>query len=187
MSATMEVASLSEQPAFAVIGNLETETWFAVHTYARHEKVVAQEARDLGVTTFLPLVREVRQWSDRRKLIESPLFSCYVFVRILPNNRERLKVLRLNGVLGFVGTQGMGIPIPDDQIEAVRLLTEEQLPLCSHPFLKIGQRVRIRTGALSGVEGILTGRSGERTLVVSLDAIQRSLSVRIEGYDVEPV
>ena len=81
----------------------------------------------------------------------------------------------------------MGIPIPDEQIDAVRILTEEQLPMCSHPFLKIGQRVRVRSGALAGVEGILTGRSGERTLVVSLDAIQRSLSLRIEGYDVEPV
>lgn len=82
---------------------------------------------------------------------------------------------------------GVGIPIPDEQIQAVQTLLEEQLPFCSHPFLKIGQRVRIRSGAFSGVEGILVSRSGERTLVISLDAIQRSLSVRIEGYDVEPV
>lgn len=187
MSGINGVLSVFEEPAFAAIGNAAAETWFAVHTYARHEKAVAQEARDLGVTTFLPTVKQVRQWSDRRKVIESPLFSCYVFVKIVPDNRERLKVLRINGVLRFVGTHGMGIPIPDEQIQAVQILAEEQLPLCSHPFLKIGQRVRIRSGALSGVEGILVARSGERTLVVSLDAIQRSLSVRIEGYDIEPV
>jgi transcription antitermination factor NusG len=180
------LTSVFDQPAFAAIGDGTSEKWFAVHTYSRREKVVAQEARDLGVTTFLPTVKEVRKWSDRRKVIESPLFTCYVFVKIVPDNRERLKVLRINGVLGFVGTHGMGISIPDAQIQAVQVLTEEQLPLCSHPFLKIGQRVRVRSGALSGVEGILTGRSGERTLVVSLDAIQRSLSVRIEGYDIEP-
>jgi transcription antitermination factor NusG len=80
----------------------------------------------------------------------------------------------------------MGIPIPEEQINAVRLIIEEGLPVCSHPFLKIGQRVRIRTGALNGVEGILVSRSGERTLVISLEGIQRSLQVRIEGYDVEP-
>jgi transcription antitermination factor NusG len=181
-----EVGSVLEGPAFAAIGNDFSEKWFAVHTSSRHEKVAAQEARDLGITTFLPIVKEVRQWSDRRKVVESPLFTCYVFVKIVPNNRERLKVLRINGMLRFVGTLGMGIPIPDEQIQAVQILSEKQLPLCSHPFIKIGQRVRIRSGALSGVEGILTGRSGERTLVVSLDAIQRSLSVRIEGYDIEP-
>ena len=103
----------------------------------------------------------------------------------MPDHRERLKVLRVNGVLSFVGTWG-GIPIPEEQIQAVRILTEQELPLCSHPFLKIGQRVRVRSGALSGVEGILVARSGERSLIVSLDAIQRSMSVRIEGYDVEP-
>jgi transcription antitermination factor NusG len=187
MFATTHDVFLPEEPAFAAIGDITAEKWFAVHTYSRHEKVVAEETRDLGIETFLPIVKEMRQWSDRRKVVESPLFSCYVFVRILPNNQERLKVLRINGVLRFIGTNGYGIPIPDEQIDTVRILTEEQLPVCSHPFLKIGQRVRIRSGALSGIEGILTGRSGAQTLVVSLDAIQRSMSVRIEGYDVEPI
>jgi len=86
-----------------------------------------------------------------------------------------------------VGTRGEGTPIPDEQIDAVRRITEEHFEWHTHPFLKIGQRVRIRSGALDGVEGILTARSGESTLVVSVDAIQRSLAVRIEGYDVEPV
>jgi transcription antitermination factor NusG len=188
MCTSVQGRSLAESAAFAGIGvEPGAEQWFAVNTYARHEKAVAQEARESGVITFLPLVRQVRQWSDRRKVVELPLFSCYVFVRIVPGHDERLRVLRVAGVLQFVGTRGIGIPIPDEQIDAVRVLAEEQLPLCSHPFLKIGQRVRVRSGALAGVEGILVSRCGERTLVVSLDAIQRSLSVRIEGYDVEPV
>jgi transcription antitermination factor NusG len=161
--------------------------WFAVQTRARHEKIIAQRLRDKGVMTFLPLVREVHGWSDRRKTVELPLFSCYLFTRIPPKNEERLRVLVVDGVLRFVGLCGQGIPIPEEQIEAVRRLVEEELPFCSHPFLKIGQRVRIRSGALDGVEGILVARSGERTLVVSVDAIERSLAVRIEGYDVEPV
>jgi len=180
--------TFAEPSAFAGIGtNPDAERWFAVQTHARHEKVVAQAVREVGLTSFLPLVKQVRQWSDRRKVVEFPLFGCYVFVKLVPKNDQRLRVLKVNGVLSFVGTHGIGIPIPDEQIEAVRVLVEEDLPVCSHPFLKIGQRVRIRSGALAGVEGILVSRSGERTLVISLDAIQRSLSVRIQGYDIEPV
>jgi transcription antitermination factor NusG len=92
----------------------------------------------------------------------------------------------VDGVFGLVGDRGEGAPIPEDQIEAVRSLVETQLPCSSHPFLKIGQRVRIRSGALNGLEGILVSRNGDRTLVISVDAIQRSLAVRVEGYEVEP-
>jgi transcription antitermination factor NusG len=187
MSTDPQLYKLSDPPPFYGIGeNLTDEHWFAIHTYARHEKVVAQEVRELGMSSFLPLVKQVRQWSDRRKVVEFPIFGCYVFVKLSPTHEQRLKVLRINGVLRFVGIHGAGIPIPEEQIDAIRVLIEEQLPVCSHPFLKLGQRVRIRSGALSGVEGILISRNGERTLVVSVDAIQRSLSVQISGYDVEP-
>ena len=94
-------------------------------------------------------------------------------------------MLCVDGVFAFVGPRGEGTPIPDAQIDAVRTLVEGPLPWSSHPFLKIGQRVRIRNGALEGIEGILVSRSGESTLVISVDAIQRSMAVRIEGYDVE--
>jgi transcription termination/antitermination protein NusG len=163
------------------------ENWYAVHTRARHEKVVAQRLQEGGVTTFLPLITEIRRWSDRKKSVELPLFGCYVFVRLAPTSEERLRVLRIDSVLNFVGVRGQGIPIPDPQIDAVRTIMEERLPWSTHPFLKIGQRVRIRSGALSGLEGILVARNGDRTLVLSVDAIQRSLAVRIEGYDVEPL
>ncbi len=162
--------------------------WYAVQTRARHEKVVAERLQEQGLTTFLPLIATIHRWSDRQKKVELPLFSCYVFVRIfLENNEERLRVYRANGVCGIVGMRGEGIPIPDEQIQAVRTLISEKLPWSFHPFLKIGQRVRIRGGSMDGVEGVLVARNGDRTLVVSIDAIQRSLAVRIEGYDVEAV
>lgn len=78
-------------------------SWYAVQTRARHEKVVAQRLREQGVTTFLPMYNEVHRWSDRRKVVELPLFSCYVFVRLLPTNEQRLRVLRQDGVFTFVG------------------------------------------------------------------------------------
>lgn len=164
-----------------------TPYWYAVQTRARHEKMVAHRLQEQGIATYLPIVTEVHRWSDRKKTVELPLFSCYLFARLMPTNEDRLRVLTLDGVFQLVGGGRQGTPIPDEQINAVRALIDGQLPVSAYPFLKIGQRVRIRSGALSGIEGILVARNGDRTLVVSVDAIQRSLAVRIEGYNVEPV
>jgi len=163
----------------------QTENWYALHTRPRHEKIVVQRLAERGVETFLPIVNEVHRWSDRKKTLQLPLFSCYVFARFVPNRLERLAVLRVGGVLGLVGSHGEGSPIPNEQIDAVRTVLDGSLPWSSHPFLKIGQRVRIRSGALDGLEGVLVSRNGSQTLVISVDAIQRSLAVRVEGYQVE--
>lgn len=162
--------------------------WYALHTRSRHEKMVADRLREQGITSFLPLVKETHRWSDRKKVVELPLFTCYVFAHMVLTGRERLQVLRTDGVLQIVGHRGgEGTPVPDEQIEAVRAVLEEQLPFTSYPFLKIGQRVRVRGGSMDGIEGVLLARNGDRTLVVSVDVIQRSLAVRIEGYHVEPL
>jgi transcription antitermination factor NusG len=184
----MSTLTQSWQIADSIPGSTsEEQNWYALLTRARHEKIVAQRLREFGVTSFLPTITQERRWSDRKKMVEFPLFSCYVFAKLSPTNEGRMKALRVEGVYSLVGTRGEGTTIPDEQIDAVRRITEEHLTWHTHPFLKIGQRVRIRSGALDGVEGILVARSGESTLVVSVDAIQRSLAVRIEGYDVEPV
>ena len=170
-----------------LIQDLQIARWYAVQTRARHEKVVAQRIQERGFTAFLPLVTEVHRWSDRKKTVELPLFSNYVFVKLSHTVEQRLKVLQVEGVARLVGIQGEGTPIPDEQIDAVQAVLKNELPWHTYPFLKIGQRVRIRSGALSGVEGILVSRNGDSTLVVSVDAIQRSLAVSIEGYEVEAV
>jgi transcription antitermination factor NusG len=164
----------------------EPANWFAVQTRARNEKVIAERLQEQGLTTFLPLVTEIRIWSDRKKKIELPLFSCYVFVKLVfGNNEARMRVYRTNGVFGIVSMRGEAIPIPEEQIEALRTVVTKKVSWSAHPFLKIGQRVRIRSGSLNGVEGVLLSRDGDRTLIISVDAIQRSLAVRVEGYDVE--
>jgi len=173
----------AEVPAAVVA--MECESWYALHTRPRHEKIVVQRLAERNVETFLPTVNEVHRWSDRKKTVELPLFSCYVFARFIPNRAERLRVLRVGGVLGLVGNRGEGNAIPDEQIDAVRAVVQGALPWSSHPFLKIGQRVRIKSGALNGLEGVLVSRSGAQTLVISIDAIQRSLAVKVEGYQVE--
>jgi transcription antitermination factor NusG len=174
-------------PTSPWVGAEPAERWYALQTRLQREKVVEQRLMERGVQTFLPMVTEVRRWSDRRKKIQIPLFSSYLFVKLAPSKVERVRVLSVDGVFNFVGPRREGTPIPDSQIEAVRALVDGQLPWSSHPFLNIGQRVRIRSGALQGVEGILVSRSGENTLVISVEAIQRSMAVRIEGYDVEAV
>lgn len=177
----------SWQPAPTTPQFIADSEWYALHTRPRHEKLVVQRLGERGVETFLPVVTETHRWSDRKKSVQLPMFSCYVFARFIPNRSERLQVLRVSGVLGLVGSQGEGTPIPDEQIDAVRTLAEGVVPWSSHPFLKVGQRVRIRSGALNGMEGILVSRNGSDTLVISVDALQRSLAVRVEGYDLEAV
>jgi transcription elongation factor/antiterminator RfaH len=164
----------------------EPANWYAVQTRARNEKVICERLQEQGLRTFLPLVSEVRRWSDRKKKVELPLFSCYVFVKLsISNHDERMRVFRTSGVFRIVSMRGEAVPIPDEQIETLRAVITQQVPFSAHPFLKIGQRVRIRGGSLEGVEGVLLSRNGDRTLIISVDAIQRSLAVSVEGYDVE--
>ena len=163
--------------------------WFAVHTRAKHERRVQRELESrIQLTTFLPLLTETHQWSDRRKLIEVPLFSSYLFIRAIYSPELRQSVLRSQSILGFVGIGGQGLPIPSVEIESVRQLISAMTPLCHYPFVKQGQRVRIRGGALDNVEGIVVMNEG-RKLIVSVDMISRSVAIQLEGcaYELEPV
>jgi transcription antitermination factor NusG len=148
---------------------------------------VGRRLQEDGMETFLPTAMEVHRWSDRKKKVEVPLFSCYVFVRCALNDEDRKRVYRVEGVHGFVGVRGTSLPIPDEQIESIRKVVTQSAPWRAHPFLKVGQRVRVRGGAMDGVEGVFLSENGDHSLIISVDAIQRSMAVRIDGYDVEPV
>jgi transcription antitermination factor NusG len=166
---------------------LEEMNWYAVRTRSRHEKMVEQQLQSQEIDVFCPVISQIRQWSDRRKLVEFPLFPGYAFVRIASTPEHKVRVLRTLGVVELVGRQGRGIPIPAEQIEAVRVLVARKMPFTKHGFLKVGQRVRVRGGSLDGVEGILVAQNGSRNLVISIEPIQRSLAISIEGYQIEPV
>jgi transcriptional antiterminator NusG len=161
--------------------------WFAVQTKARHEKRVAAELKEKGVEAFLPLSLELHQWSDRKRRVELPLFSTYVFVRLGGEQNSRIKVLQTNSVFSFVGMRGMGSPIPDEQIDTLQTIIRGKVPFSQHPFLNVGQKVRVRGGSLDGICGVLSAINNDRTLIVSVDSIQRSLAIRVEGYSVEPI
>jgi transcription antitermination factor NusG len=162
-------------------------SWFAVQTRPRHERAVATQLETLGFDTFAPVVAEIHHWSDRRKKVELPLFPSYAFVKLCPSPAERVRVLRLFGVNGFVGSRGQGTPIPDKQIDDIQTLLANDIDFALTPFLKIGQRVRVRGGCLDGIEGVLMARNSDQTLVISVEPIQQSLSIRIDGHNVEPI
>lgn len=169
------------QPGLA----LGQANWYAVHTVARHEKRVRQLLQEKRVMTFLPLVAETHRWTDRNSRIEVPLFSCYLFVQISASPQNRIQVLQTPGVRGVVGNGEYGTPVGDQEIESLRRAVDARAELHAHPFVSAGTRVRIRGGALDGVEGVATGEGTDRTVVLSVELLQRSVSVRVEGYSLE--
>jgi transcription termination/antitermination protein NusG len=162
-------------------------SWFAVQTRPRHEKKVNLGLQDKGIQSFLPFHREKRRWSDRQQWIEWPLFSHYVFVRIPLTAESRVRVLRTSGVVRFAGAPGGGTPVPDEQIENLQVIVAQRIPLVPHEFIKIGERVRIRGGALNGIEGVLAAIKNDRSLVVSVDLIQKSVAIRIDGFELDRI
>jgi transcription antitermination factor NusG len=175
------VATSSIPPVAA----MDEARWYAVQTRARHEKKVDTQLREKGIEAFLPLWSEMHQWSDRQRLVHQPLFSGYVFVHIAETPLERKNVLSTPGVCWFVGNRGMGLPIPDKQIQDVQTVLSSEVPFSPFPFIHVGQRVRIRGGCLDGIEGILIAKESDRTVVVSVELVRRSLAVHINGYDLE--
>lgn len=161
--------------------------WFAIQTRPRHEKKVDAQLQGKGIESYLPLWSEMHRWSDRQRLVHQPLFSSYVFVRIADSPQERSSVLSTSGVCWFVGNRGMGLPIPSKQIQDIQTILSSAVPFTPFPFVRIGQRVRIRGGCLDGIEGILVSKDSEQSVVVSVELVRRSLAVRLNGYDIEEV
>jgi transcription antitermination factor NusG len=159
--------------------------WFAVYTTCRHEKRVAQHLEQRQIEHFLPIYRTQHRWKDgSRVMIDLPLFPGYVFVRI--NSRNRVGVLEVPGVVSMIGTALQPAPLPDFEVETLRngldpMRTEP------HPLLTVGQRVRIKTGALTGVEGIVIRKKNGLRVVLTLSLLMQSIAVEVDGDDVEVV
>jgi len=176
------------EPSVPFVENAAEEAcWYAIQTRCRFEQKAATQLQAKGIETFLPLVNEIHRWSDRRQIVQVPLFPGYSFVRLADSPAHQLRVLQTVGVNGFVTMNGSPVPVPEQQLEDVRRLLANEISCRAYPFLKIGQRVRIRGGCLDGLEGVLTSENKDHSLVVSIEAIQRSLAIRIEGYDIEAI
>jgi transcription antitermination factor NusG len=159
--------------------------WYAAYTYPRHEKAVMKQLESKSIEAFLPLFLTENRWKDRRVQIQNPLFPGYVFTRI--NLSERNRVLAIPGVIRMLSFNGLPAPIDDSEIEAVRLCMERGAPLEPYPFLEIGDRVRVRSGVLKGLEGLISRCKDERRLIVPISLINQSVAVDIDIQLLEPL
>jgi transcription elongation factor/antiterminator RfaH len=165
----------------------DSAQWYAVRTRSRQEKAAATMLAALGVSHFLPLISQQRQWSDRKKMISVPLFPGYLFVRMMATSGLELRVRQVPGVVNFVGNQNGPSAVPEDEIQNVRALLSPAAKCFPCPFLKAGDRVRIVKGALAGIEGSFIRCGARSRVVVSVEIIQRSIAVDVAEYDVEPI
>ncbi len=162
-----------------------SSVWYALYTRHQHEKTVAGMLIEKGFETFLPLYATVHRWKDRVKHLSLPLFPCYVFLRG-PLDRW-LPILTTPGVHTVVGFGGQPAMIPRSEIEAIRRVVESPVKAEPHPFIKCGDRVRIKVGPLQGLEGVLLRQKNLWKLVLSVEILQRAVVVEVDASVVERV
>jgi transcription antitermination factor NusG len=161
-----------------------TLNWYALHTRSRHEKRVAERLGLQELETFLPVHHAKHIWKNGvHAEVELPLFPCYIFARASIYNRIRL--VQQPGVLGFAASTSRPTIIPDEEISVLRVAVES-LKAEPHPYLNNGDAVRIVAGPLAGMEGILTRRKHEYRVVLSIEAIMRSIVVEVSEFEIEP-
>jgi transcription antitermination factor NusG len=180
-------AVFGQDPSGGIYPRMEwTEVrWYAAYTRANHEKSVAEQLCVRSVENFLPLYASMRKWKDRRVKLDLPLFPGYVFVRLAI--RDRLRVQQVPGVVRLVGFGGTPAELPTEDVEALQLGLARGIHAEPHPYLTLGRRVRLTSGPLGGMHGILLRRKGNFRVVVSLELIQRSVVVDVDVADIEPL
>jgi transcription termination/antitermination protein NusG len=164
----------------------QNRKWYALYVKSRHEYVTQGELVQKGIDTFLPSVKKLRQWKDRKKFVDFPLFPGYLFVYMFESSEEYINVLRTRGVVRLLST-GMNRPTPvsSEEINTLKLLIESGQHLDVYPHLKEGNPVRIRRGPLSGAVGIINNRVDQSIFVVNVDILGRSVGVNIYADDIE--
>lgn len=158
---------------------IDNYQWFAVYTRSRTEKKAYDELVKRGITCFLPLHKVLRQWSDRKKWVETPLFNSYLFVQISP--KEYLQVLQTQGLVRFISFEGKAVPIPPQQIEAIKIFLGQGSPdyLPEDINLESGATVEITRGAMTGLTGILLEVAGKHRVKVEIDCVGQSLIINV--------
>ena len=166
----------------------QSKLWYAVYTVVRHEKAVNSSFLKNNIETFLPLREVVSQWKDRRKKVLIPLFPGYIFVRIFDSDSwSILSILNTRGVVRILSSNGSFLAVPTQQIDSVKRLVEANVEYDPYQYLVEGKEVTLVNGPLRGVTGKILERKGQNWLIVSIDIIKRSVSVKVDPADVELV
>jgi transcriptional antiterminator RfaH len=152
--------------------------WYAVYTRPHHEKRVYTVLRRGNINTYLPLQSTLKQWSDRKKKVIEPLFSCYLFVHI--TMKEYYNVLNVPGVIRFVSFEGKAVNLPEKQMQTIKVLEESKFEIEETPiFFQKGNKVKIMFGTLSGVEGELVSYNNKNRVLLRIEEIHKSLIVNV--------
>jgi transcription antitermination factor NusG len=168
-----------------VIPEVQAAPWYAVRVRPNYEKPVATALRGKGFQEFLPLIRSKRQWSDRVKIMDLPLFPGYLFCRL--NLEERLPLLTTPGFLYLVGVGKHPEPVDEAEIAGIQAVLRSGLTVTPWPNLAVGQKVRLKHGPLRGLEGVLTKIANRHRIYVSVTLLKRSISVEVEPEWVQPI
>ena len=172
-----------EVPRFIELG--AGEQWYAAYTKHQHEKSAASQLEKKGFEILLPLYRATHKWKDRMQPVAMPVFPCYVFIRA--NLERKLAILQTPGIFWLLGSGGNAAVVPESDIEAIRKITTSAAAFEPHPYLKMGDRVRVIGGPIAGVEGILTRVKNRYRVVLSVDLLQQALAVEIDISSVERI
>ncbi len=183
--ATTTVIAVGAPDYWALPPEYAEPCWYVTHTCANHEKRVAEQLAQREVENFLPLYKVARRRKGHRLGAQLPLFPGYVFVRLAL--RDRLRVLQIPSVVRLVGFNGQAAPVPDAEVDALRACQGWPFGVEPHPYLRVGQRVRIKHGAFAGVEGILRRKKAGYRLVLSVHILMKSVAIEMDAADVEPL
>jgi transcription elongation factor/antiterminator RfaH len=160
-------------------------SWYAIYTKPRHEKKVHLKLTDKEITTFLPLITRKRQWKDRKKNVEMPLFSSYLFVDF--EYKYRFDVLETDGVVKIINFNGVPAVVPDWQIESLRQMLMFPQTIQLENYIRPGEIVEITDGPMQGIRGTVVNRKNSNRLVLTIDGINQSVSVEIDEFSLKKI
>lgn len=164
----------------------DNRKWFAIYVKSRSEKKVLKLLEDIGIESFLPLITRVKQWSDRKKKVEEPLFRSYLFVNIPLS--DYYTVLNVNGVVKFITFEKKPVPVPDNQIIAIKeYLNDTELHSIDYEDFKEGELVRIKSGQMKDVVGRFIKINGKHRVIIDIEAVGQSIPINIARSNVEAV
>jgi len=163
----------------ALGGHTGRDPWYALQVRSRYEMGVARHLRGMGYEEFLPLYECRKRWSDRIKEVQVPLFPGYLFCRF--DLQDRLPILKTPGVIQVVGYNRQPIAVDEDEVKSIQTAVSSGIPNQPWPFLKVGAKVRIESGPLRGLEGVLVEFKGNRRLILSVSLLQRSVAVEMDA------
>ena len=168
-------------PNAVLVNAIAPAGWQLVYTVARHEKMVAAHLGARNIEHYVPLYQTVRQWGTRSVRVDLPLFPCYVFIRLTPSNLCTVRTVP--GIVSIVSFQGQPASVPEEQIAVIRnvLGCRHANP---HPYIAMGQRVKITSGPMRGVVGVIDRIKGLK-VIVSVDLINSSIAIEAEPADLE--